>query len=638
MKKTGKKRSFTIVELVIVIAVIAILAAVLIPTFSTIISKADESKALQEARNAWQEISFTYAAGYRGFAADCGELNGWYYDEDDEIAKYDVDEKYTVTYNGEDFVVIAYSGSALTAKEWDAINDPTVDYHSLGLGDDPFALIITYYDNIYSRGFAWITATSNTETKLFLAESKAGKDADFSGAAITGTVTSGSGFNAHKVHVTGLKAQTNYSYKVGSDGHWQYGTFKTEKQDPAGITAVFLSDAQTKNPDKLVVWENTLAQAIETAGRGIDMVLFNGDQADANGGRNLSGEMTVFDIRYGVARETIGDYIGSVPYMASSGNHEATQQYTLSNNNDIDYGVDGVADDGFTAKGGYYSYDYGFAHFVVLDSNDKGNAQIEWLKADLAATTAKWKIVMMHNGPYSTGDNSNNSSSNTLTEKYAPVFSQYHVDLVLQAHDHTYSKTLPYKWDSVGYFNIKDASKNTANGHTASSIEDVVNMNPATTVLGGKTFDLNPNGTYYVTTGAAGHRVGASEADSGVWSETVKGSDGNAAPLLEGIGFLYNEYQTVVGKIGYSNTYTSFDASTTISQASTLGSSLKGTGDTFSYTSSQSYSAGDPASANVNAPMFGILELTEDTLIYSFYTAEGNTVKLFDTLNVMKTN
>ena len=51
MKKL-KKRSFTIVELVIVIAVIAILAAVLIPTFSGIINKANQSAALQTARNA----------------------------------------------------------------------------------------------------------------------------------------------------------------------------------------------------------------------------------------------------------------------------------------------------------------------------------------------------------------------------------------------------------------------------------------------------------------------------------------------------------------------------------------------------------------------------------------------------------
>ena len=46
------RKGFTIVELVIVIAVIAILAAVLIPTFSGVISKANSSAALQEATSA----------------------------------------------------------------------------------------------------------------------------------------------------------------------------------------------------------------------------------------------------------------------------------------------------------------------------------------------------------------------------------------------------------------------------------------------------------------------------------------------------------------------------------------------------------------------------------------------------------
>ena len=49
MKHTNKK-GFTIVELVIVIAVIAILAAVLIPTFSNLIKKANESSDVQAVR------------------------------------------------------------------------------------------------------------------------------------------------------------------------------------------------------------------------------------------------------------------------------------------------------------------------------------------------------------------------------------------------------------------------------------------------------------------------------------------------------------------------------------------------------------------------------------------------------------
>ena len=55
MKHTNKK-GFTIVELVIVIAVIAILAAVLIPNLSRLVTKADKSAAMQEARGIYTEL------------------------------------------------------------------------------------------------------------------------------------------------------------------------------------------------------------------------------------------------------------------------------------------------------------------------------------------------------------------------------------------------------------------------------------------------------------------------------------------------------------------------------------------------------------------------------------------------------
>ena len=51
MKKLNNKKGFTIVELVIVIAVIGILAGVLIPTFSNVTKSANETAAMEEAKN-----------------------------------------------------------------------------------------------------------------------------------------------------------------------------------------------------------------------------------------------------------------------------------------------------------------------------------------------------------------------------------------------------------------------------------------------------------------------------------------------------------------------------------------------------------------------------------------------------------
>lgn len=59
--KKNNRKGFTIVELVIVIAVIAILATVLVPTFGNIIKDARNSAALQEAKNTYTNYVAEYA-------------------------------------------------------------------------------------------------------------------------------------------------------------------------------------------------------------------------------------------------------------------------------------------------------------------------------------------------------------------------------------------------------------------------------------------------------------------------------------------------------------------------------------------------------------------------------------------------
>ena len=80
MKRSNKK-GFTIVELVIVIAIIAILAAVLIPTFASLIAKANLSNDQQAIRNMNTSLAvqvvpntkFTYA----GDAVNALYMDGW---------------------------------------------------------------------------------------------------------------------------------------------------------------------------------------------------------------------------------------------------------------------------------------------------------------------------------------------------------------------------------------------------------------------------------------------------------------------------------------------------------------------------------------------------------------------------------
>ena len=511
--------------------------------------------------------------------------------------------------------------SSETEEQYNIVRpDFTPDYDNYGVTSKPSCINMTYYSDIYSRGFSWLTDKDTEDTELYLVQSDKGEQADFSSADMKlgdslllnydakGNITaeglaSAKGSSntkeetimSHKVHVENLEKGKAYSYKIGSEsGGYAYGAFVVEKETPKSITAIQLSDAQTKDLTKTNVWRNTFVKAVETAGNDLDQVLYNGDQFDQNNATGNNKEPFRL-YRHAKALDVIWDYKFNLPYMASSGNHEPSTPYCNYLTGDIDYA-------GFDADGTYYSYDYGYAHFVILNTNSVDNNQLNWLKEDLeAAKDAKWKIVTMHISPYSTGDHSNKSENQSIVEKFTPIFSEKHIDLVLQAHDHTYNKTLPYRWDSVGY------TETYGN-------DEVVNLNPEKETVGEVTYDKNPEGTYYVTTGAAGHRNGASEED-GIWAECYM-DNGTLKGLNPSKTFTTNKYKNEVGTLTQENEYEPY----------TFGS----------YTSDQHYEVGDPASGNVNAAMFGVLNLTETTLSYYSYTVNNETVKLFDTLDVLK--
>ena len=517
------------------------------------------------------------------------------------------------------------SGSVIPPEETYNIVRPsyTPDYENYGVSATPSGVNMTYYSDIYSRGFSWLTDAETTETELYLVKSDNGEQADFAGATkitgnslllsydTSGNITAeglpaakGSGnasattLMSHKVHVENLEKGKAYSYKIGSEDGYTYGAFIVEKDKPKEITAVHMSDAQTRDLNKTNVWRNTFVKSVKTAGKGLDMALYNGDQFDQNNRTESSSkDNTPFRLfRYSKAIDVIQDYKFDIPYMSSSGNHEPSSPYSHYLMGDIDYA-------GFDYKGCYYSYNYEFAHFIVLNTNTIDDAQINWLKEDLdnEAYDATWKIVMLHIAPYSTGDHSNDSENQNIVKKLTPIFSEYHVDLVLQAHDHTYNKTLPYRWDSAGY------TETYGN-------DEVVNLEPQTEKIGNVDFDKNPEGTYYVTTGAAGHRCGEEESD-GRWAEVIK--DGESWKGLDSSRtFLNNKYKIELGGLKYANQYKSYQSG--------------------SYTSAQDYHVGDLATGNVNAQMFGVLKLSENTMSYEVYTVNGDTVKLFDSVDVLK--
>ena len=89
MNKKNNRKGFTTVELVIVIAVIAILATVLIPTFSNLITKAEESAALQEANNIFKSYFIDKATDADVVRDFYIEVDGYYFQVDNGELKND---------------------------------------------------------------------------------------------------------------------------------------------------------------------------------------------------------------------------------------------------------------------------------------------------------------------------------------------------------------------------------------------------------------------------------------------------------------------------------------------------------------------------------------------------------------------
>ena len=93
--KRNNKKGFTIVELVIVIAVIAILAGVLIPTFAGIVKKANKSGIDQETRAALTVIlaeengQLTTSADYYFFYVNDDKVTYFAYEDKELVEKED---------------------------------------------------------------------------------------------------------------------------------------------------------------------------------------------------------------------------------------------------------------------------------------------------------------------------------------------------------------------------------------------------------------------------------------------------------------------------------------------------------------------------------------------------------------------
>lgn len=280
--------------------------------------------------------------------------------------------------------------------------------------------------------------------------------------------------NRHMVEVSGLKPGEKYCFRVGdaSRGWWSdVGTFEMADNSDS-FTFFHMSDTQSGTPKQY----ETFAEVADTAFElypDAKFIMHTGDVVDS--GKNFEQWNWLFN--------AASDTLLNTVMMPATGNHEEDMDNaTVENFLLTDYPQQD------TTNGVYYSFDYNNAHFMVLNTNDLnsdntlGTKQLEWLKADAAASDKTWKIVALHKAVYSNGSHYDDDDVTALRKQLSTLMPQLDIDVVLQGHDHVYLRTSAMNNNAVCEI-VERTVKHDGTTYTAM---------------------VNPDGTVYAIDGCAG--------------------------------------------------------------------------------------------------------------------------------------
>ncbi|NNE90213.1 MAG: tetratricopeptide repeat protein [Verrucomicrobiales bacterium] len=219
----------------------------------------------------------------------------------------------------------------------------------------------------------------------------------------------------HTAKLTGLPPGSEIGYEVRCAEKSAAGTFKTPPPAGNAIRFCVIGDTQSYHPG--------LQQLLDRMGEeDADFVIHVGDLVDRG---DVWGEWKAgfFDPGY--------PYLKNAAFWPVYGNHDGGPYFPTFFKE--------------TPQGYYYSYDWGDAHFVVLDSYGPGSGrsgrekQLAWLQADLEANQKKWTIVSLHVPMIATRAGIPKFGQ----EDFLPLLEQHGVDLVFTGHHPQYRRYLP---------------------------------------------------------------------------------------------------------------------------------------------------------------------------------------------------
>jgi hypothetical protein len=270
-----------------------------------------------------------------------------------------------------------------------------------------------------TRGPYLQNATPTSMIIVWLTDSAGTSEVEYGETASYGSsVTDSNVVTQHAVTLSGLSPYTLYHYRVKTDGTVlsSDATFRTAA-DASRDSFVFAAMGDHRNNPSAHLSVVQRVIAINP-----DLCVDTGDLV-GNGDNAGDWDPQFFTPEAGLMK--------SVCLFPAIGNHEGTAANYLA----YFYLPTGSGSER------YYSFDYGNAHFVALDTNisySAGSAQYIWFVNDITSTTKPWRFVYFHHPPYSS---SSHGSDLTVRAQLCPVIEANGVQIVFNGHDHDYERS-----------------------------------------------------------------------------------------------------------------------------------------------------------------------------------------------------
>lgn len=282
-------------------------------------------------------------------------------------------------------------------------------------------------DAATSVNVTYTTRVETDKTTIAVTKTAGGETKYFEGTSYQGI----GGKYIHEIVVTGLEACTEYSYVVGDGFNECSGTFKTalEQGDETVFTFAYLADTQVSNADNAEALGATLAKVNEM---NPDFVYLAGDITD----RATNEAQWEWLFNNNGAFPTGGqDMFANSLIAVTQGNHDNNEMYQHINAPE-------------EAGKIVYSFDYGTMKFISLnleaaksdaDARAQQEAYLREAVAD-AKANSQWTVVGFHKSLYTGASHIVDSDIIAARKFWVPIFAELDIDMVLQGHDHVYSR------------------------------------------------------------------------------------------------------------------------------------------------------------------------------------------------------